>query len=93
MSKSNRIEILINDSIEELEIMYCLVTKCNTNSEFLFEIELADNMEIERLNEALTENDLTVFIQNDVIKIPSNTFTTSTDFEKLVNCFRLCVSF
>ncbi|MDB4533740.1 hypothetical protein N9242_02640 [Vicingaceae bacterium] len=83
----------IEETIEDLEIMYCTIKKYDEHSEFLFSIELADNMEIDRLGEALKENNLTVSIQDEIIKIPSTKFSTEEDFENLVNCFRLCVSF
>ena len=83
----------INETIEDLEIMYCTVKKYTDTSKFLFGIELADNMEIDRLTEALSENNLTLSIQENWIQIPSAQFTTPEDLQNLVNCFRQCVSF
>ena len=83
----------IIDTVEELQLMYCSVKKNAANSSFLLEIKLADNMEIDRLKEALSDNHLTVFIQDEIIKIPSKNYTTQKDLQNLVNCFRLCVSF
>jgi hypothetical protein len=83
----------INETIEVLEMMYCTVRKYTDTTEFLFGIELADNMEMDRFSEALAENNLRVSIQDNWIKIPSANFTTKEDLQHLVNCFRLCVSF
>jgi hypothetical protein len=83
----------INETLEDLELMYCNVKNYADTSEFLFGIELADNMEMDRLNEALSENNLTITIQDNWIQIPSANFTTKEDLQHLVNCFRLCVSF
>jgi hypothetical protein len=81
------------EAIEDLEIMYCTIKKYADNSEFLFGIELADNMEIDRLIDAFKENDLIVIIDNNHINIPVANFNTKEDLQKLVNCIRLCVSF
>jgi hypothetical protein len=83
----------INETIEVLEMMYCTVKKYTDTAEFLFGIELADNMEMDRLNESLKENNLHIAIQDNWIQIPSANFTTQDDLQHLVNCFRLCVSF
>lgn len=86
-------ETYIKETIDDLELMYCTIKKYDNNSEFLFEIELADNMEIDRLIESLTAYKLSVSILSNVIKIPRKHFTTQENFQQLVNCFRLCVSF
>jgi hypothetical protein len=83
----------INETIEDLELMYCTVQQDTDTAEYLFKIELADNMEMDRLNEALGENNLSITIQDNWIQIPSVNFTTEEDLQHLVNCFRLCVSF
>jgi hypothetical protein len=64
------------EAIEDLEIMYCTIKKYADNSEFLFGIELADNMEIDRLIDAFKENDLIVIIDNNHINIPVANFNT-----------------
>jgi hypothetical protein len=89
----NTLQKSINETIEDLEIMYCTVKKYTDTTEFLFGIELADNMEMDRFSEALAENNLRVSIQDNWIKIPSANFKTKEDLQHLVNCFRLCVSF
>ena len=89
----NKFQKNINESIEDLELMYCSIKRYTDTSEFLFGIELADNMEMDRFSEALAENNLTVSIQNNWIQIPSANFKTKEDLQHLVNCFRLCVSF
>ena len=89
----NTLQKSINETLEDLEMMYCTVKKYSDTSEFLLAIELADNMEMDRFLEALAENNLTVFIQDNWIQIPSANFTTKEDLQHLVNCFRLCVSF
>ena len=86
-------EDFIKETIEDLEIMYCTIKKYDADSAFLFGIELADNMEIDRLKEALKENNIEIVIQENWIKIPAKSYSTKQDLQKLVNCFRLCVSF
>jgi len=82
-----------NEAIEDLEIMYCTVKRYDNNSEFLFAIEMADNMEIDRLKVALKENNISVIIQENLIKIPEAGYRNHEDLQKLINCFRLSVSF
>ena len=89
----NTLQKRINESIEDLEIMYCRVKKYTDTTDFLFAIELADNMELDRFSEALAENNLTVSIQDNWIQIPSDNFKSAADLQLLVNCFRLCISF
>jgi hypothetical protein len=81
------------EAIEDLEIMYCTIKNYADNSDFLFGIELADNMEIDRLIDAFKENNLIVSIDKKHINIPASEFNTKEDLQKLVNCIRLCVSF
>jgi len=86
-------EDIIKEVIDDLQIMYCSVVEFDDNSEFLFAVELADNMEIDRLKTALKENNLIVSFKDKMIKVPFEKFTTQKDLQKLVNCIRLCVSF
>ena len=83
----------IEEAIEDLEMMYCTVKRYPAAAEFLFGIELADNMEVDRLTFAIKENNLQILIQDGWIKVPSTHFTSKEELQKLVNCFRLCVSF
>ena len=84
---------LTAEAIEDLEIMYCTIKKYDDTSAFLFGIELADNMEIDRLIETFEENNLSVSIDKEYINIPKSKFSTKTELQNLVNCIRLCVSF
>ena len=86
-------ENYIKEAIEDLEIMYCIIKMPTDTSDLLFSIELADNMEVDRLTEAFHDNNLTVSIQDELIEISAKNFSNQEDLQKLVNCFRLCVSF
>ena len=50
-------------------------------------------MDMNKLQEELTKNKIYVPIRGEYIRVSPHLYNTKDDLEKLVNCFRLSVSF
>jgi selenocysteine lyase/cysteine desulfurase len=86
-------EKITSEAIEELRIMHCFIEEDEYRSKHLFGIKLADNMDMEKLQEEFKDNNIFVSVRGEYIRVSPHVFNTKEDLQKLVNCFRLCVSF
>ena len=86
-------ENISKEAIEELRIMNCFIEDDNYRAKHLFGIKLADNMDIEKLQDEFNSNKVFVSIRGEYIRVSPHVFNTKEDFQTLVNCFRLCISF
>lgn len=84
---------ITKEAIEELRIMHCFVEEDEFRAKHLFGIKLADNMDVNRLQEELKANNIFVSVRGEYIRVSTHVFNTKEDLQKLINCFRLCVSF
>ncbi len=84
---------ITQDAIEELRMMHCYIEEDKYRAKHLFGIKLADNMDINRLQEEFKANNVYVSIRGEYIRVSTHVFNTKEDLQVLVNCFRLSVSF
>jgi len=84
---------ITKEAIEDLRLMNCFIEEDEFRAKHLFGIKLADNMDIDRLQEEFKANNVYVSIRGEYVRVSPHVFNTKVDLEKLVNCFRLCVSF
>jgi selenocysteine lyase/cysteine desulfurase len=86
-------EKITSEAIEELRIMHCFIEEDEYRAKHLFGIKLADNMDMEKLQDEFKDNNIFVSVRGEYIRVSPHVFNTKEDLQKLVNCFRLCVSF
>ena len=84
---------ITQEAIEELRLMHCFIEEDDYRAKHLFGVKLADNMDIARLQEELKANNIYVSVRGEYIRVSPHVFNTKEDLQKLVNCFRLSVSF
>ena len=84
---------ITQDAIEELRMMHCYIEEDKYRAKHLFGIKLADNMDINRLQEEFKANNVYVSIRGEYIRVSTHIFNTKEDLQVLVNCFRLSISF
>jgi selenocysteine lyase/cysteine desulfurase len=89
----NYCQKITQEAIEDLREMHCFIEDDNYRSKHLFGVKLADNMDMERLQEEFKSNKIYVSVRGNYIRISPHVYNTKEDLEKLVNCFRLAVSF
>ncbi len=87
-SIQNYCEKITKEAIEELQLMGCFIEKDEFRSNHLFGIKLAENMDMNRLQEELKANNIFVSIRGENIRVAPHVFNTKDDLQKLVNCFR-----
>ncbi len=84
---------ITKDAIEELRLMHCFIEEDQYRSKHLFGVKLADNMDMNRLKEEFKANNIFVSVRGEYIRVSCHVFNSKEDLQKLVNCFRLSVSF
>ena len=84
---------ITGEAIEELREMHCFIEEDAYRAKHLFGVKLADNMDMERLQEELRDSNIIVSVRGNYIRVSPHVFNTKEDLEKLVNCFRLSISF
>ena len=84
---------ITKEAIEDLRLMHCFIEEDDFRAKHLFGIKLADNMDMNRLQEELKANQIFVSVRGEYIRVSPHVFNTKADLQKLVDCFRLCVSF
>ncbi|MBL4593863.1 MAG: aminotransferase, partial [Flavobacteriales bacterium] len=84
---------ITKEAIEELRLMHCFIEEDDYQANHLFGVKLADNMDVNRLQEEFKDNNIFVSVRGEYIRVSPHVFNTKEDLQKLVNCFRLCVSF
>ena len=84
---------ITKEAIEDLRLMHCFIEEDEFRAKHLFGIKLADNMEMERLQAELKANNIFVSVRGEYIRVSPHVFNTKEDLQKLVDCFRLSVSF
>ena len=89
----NYCDDITKEAIEELRIMHCFVEDDNYRAKHLFGIKLADNMDMNKLQDEFKANKVFVSVRGEYIRVSPHVFNTKKDMQTLVNCFRLCVSF
>ncbi len=89
----NYCEEITKEAIEELRIMHCFIEEDIYRAKHLFGVKLADNMDMGKLQDELKANNIFVSVRGEYIRVAPHVFNTKVDLEKLVNCFRLAVSF
>jgi len=89
----NYCQDITKEAVEDLREMHCFIEDDNYRAKHLFGIKLADNMDMDRLQEEFKINNLFVSIRGNYVRVSPHVFNTKEDLEKLVNCFRLAVSF
>ena len=89
----NYCEKITEEAIEDLRLMNCFIEEDEFRAKHLFGIKLADNMDMNRLQEELKANNIFVSVRGEYIRVSPHVFNTKEDLQKLVDCFRLSVSF
>ncbi len=89
----NYCEKITAEAISDLREMHCFIEEDNFRAKHLFGVKLADNMDMEKLQAELKQHKIHVSVRGQYIRVSPNVFNTAEDLEKLVQCFRLAVSF
>ena len=84
---------ITQEAISDLREMHCYIETDNYRSKHLFGVKLADSMDMEKLQEEFSENKIYVSIRGNYVRVSPHLFNTKEDLEKLVQCFRLAISF
>jgi len=84
---------ITKEAIDDLRLMSCFIEEDQFRAKHLFGIKLADNMDINKLQEEFNANKVIVSIRGEHVRVSPHVFNTKDDLQTLVNCFRLCVSF
>ncbi len=84
---------ITKEAISELRLMNCFIEEDEYRAKHLFGVKLADNMNINRLQEEFKANNVFVSVRGEYIRVSPHVFNTKADLQVLVNCFRLAVSF
>ncbi len=89
----NYCQQITQEAVEDLREMHCYIEDDTYRSKHLFGVKLADNMDMKKLQEELLNNKIYVSVRGSYVRVSPHVYNTKEDLEKLVNCFRLAVSF
>jgi len=92
-SIQNYCDEITKEAIEELRLMNCFIEEDEYRAKHLFGVKIADNMDVNRLKEEFENSKIFVSIRGEYIRVSPHVFNTKEDLQRLVNCFRLCISF
>jgi selenocysteine lyase/cysteine desulfurase len=84
---------ITKEAIADLREMHCFIENDDYRSKHLFGVKIADNMDMEKLQSELSENNVYVSTRGDYIRVSPHVFNSKEDLQKLVECFRLAISF
>ena len=73
--------------------MHCYIEDDNYRAKHLFGVKLADTMDMETLQEQFKLNQVVVSVRGNYVRVSPHLYNTKEDLEKLVQCFRLAISF
>ena len=84
---------ITQEAIADLREMHCYIEDDNFRAKHLFGIKLADTMDMESLQEQFKLNQVVVSVRGNYVRVSPHLYNTKEDLEKLVQCFRLAISF
>lgn len=84
---------ITKEAAADLREMHCYIEDDNYRAKHLFGIKLADTMDMESLQEQFKLNKVVVSVRGNYVRVAPHLYNTKEDLEKLVQCFRLAISF
>lgn len=84
---------ITKEAAADLREMHCYIEDDNYRAKHLFGIKLADTMDMESLQEQFKLNQVVVSVRGNYVRVSPHLYNTKEDLEKLVQCFRLAISF
>jgi selenocysteine lyase/cysteine desulfurase len=93
--QANRIQdyckSISKDAIEKLQNLDCFIEDENYRGSHLFGIYLPKNIDLEKLKQEFTKNNIFVSFRGNAIRVSPHLYNTKSDFDKLIASFYNCV--
>ncbi len=75
------------DAIDKLKKLDCFIEDSNFRANHLFGIYLPEKIDIDKLKETFTKNNVFVSFRGNAIRVSPHLYNTKADFDKLLACF------
>lgn len=84
----NYCKSISKNAIKELQNLGCFIEDDNYRAHHLFGIYLPKTIDLDKLKAEFNKDNIYVSFRGNAIRISSNVYNTTEDFEKLVHCFK-----
>ncbi len=78
---------ITKDAVEELQHIGCHIEDPQYRAHHLFGIYLPGNSNVDTLRQRLADNNISVSVRGDAIRVAPHLYNTKADFKKLLSCF------
>lgn len=84
----NYCKSITSEAIQELQKIGCFVEEEGFRGSHLFGVYLPENIDLTKLKQKLTANNISVSYRGKAIRVSPNVYNTKEDLKKLVSCFK-----